>query len=58
MDKVKLENLRGRLEMEMMDLIMRWRDIELTELKSLCKQVEPNSATRELINVRVLTLST
>ncbi|CAF1703760.1 unnamed protein product [Brassica napus] len=45
MEKAKLENQRRMLETERMVLILRRREIELVELQSLGKRVDPSSAT-------------
>ncbi|KAG2318363.1 hypothetical protein Bca52824_011576 [Brassica carinata] len=45
MEKDKLENQRRMLEAERMVLIMRRREIELAELQSLGRRVDPSSAT-------------
>ncbi|CAN6894402.1 unnamed protein product [Brassica oleracea] len=45
MEKAKLENQRRSLETERMVLILRRRDIELTELQLAGKRVDPSSAT-------------
>lgn len=44
MEKAKLENQRRRLETERMVLILRRREIELTELQSSGKRVDPSLA--------------
>lgn len=45
MEKAKLENQRRSLETERMVLILRRREIEITELQLAGKRVDPSSAT-------------